>query len=153
MTSLSERALSIRLATIQSNTELHDTLLAAAINYAFREDAIALFEESIMERAKNSVEPTIVGNFYVNMDSIAALGPFTLCVGDWLIHFPFRDLLLDMNISEFYRAHPLVISAMERLSFICGPCATFRQPYVHKDRDTYSLVFTAYFNLPQKLSS
>jgi hypothetical protein len=153
MSSLSERALSIRLATIQSNTEMHDTLLSAAIDYAFREEAIALFEESIMERAKNSVEPTAVGHFYINMDSIASLGPFTLCVGDWAIHFPFRDLLLGMNISEFYRVHPLVISAMGRLRNICGPGATFGQPYIHKDRDTYSIVFTVFFTLPQKLSS
>lgn len=151
MASLSERALSIRLATIQSNKEIHDTMLAAAINYAFREDAVALFEESILEKAQHSIEPTITGHFYVNMDSIATLGPFTLCVGDWAIHFPFRDLMLDINISGFYRSHPLVIAAMERLRSICGPEATYNQPYIHKDRDTYSLVFTAYFKLPQQV--
>lgn len=153
MSSLSERALSIRLATIQSNTELHDTLLSAALNYAFRDDAIALFEESIMERAKNTIEPTAVGHFYVNMDSVAALGPFTLCVSDWAIHFPFRDLLLNVNISEFYRTHPLVIAAMGRLRSICGPGATYNPPYLQKDGNTYSMVFTVYFKLPQKLSS
>ena len=136
MTSLSERALSIRLATIQSNTELHDTLLAAAINYAFREDAVALFEASVLEKAKNSMDVDITERFYVNMDSIAALGPFTICMGDWAIHFPFRDLLLDMNITGFYRAHPLVISAMDRLRFLCGPDAIYGPPSIHKDRDT-----------------
>ena len=153
MTSLSERALSIRLATIQSNTELHDTLLGAALNYAFRDDAVALFEDSIIERAKNSIEKTVAGRFYVNMDSLAALGPFTLSSGDWVIQFPFRDLMLDVNISDFYRSHPLVIDAMGRLRVICGPGATYGQPYVQKDRDTYSMVFTAHFTLPQKLSS
>ena len=153
MASLSERALSIRLATIQSNKDIHDKLLEGALNYAFRDDAIALFEASILEKAKNTIESTVVENFYVNMDSIAKLGPFTLCIGEWAISFPFRDLLLDVNISEFYRAHPLVIAAMGRLRSICGPGATYGSPYIHKDRNTYSLVFTAYFNLPQKLSS
>ena len=152
MTTLAERALAIRLASIKSNTEIHDRLLAEAIDFAVRDDAIALFESTILAQSKDSLEPMVSGRFYINMDAIAAIGPFAIRYGDWTIQFPLREGLLFINISDFYKGHPLVIKAIEKLSSICGPSAHLYRANVQKDGNNWNIVITASFTLPQQLS-
>jgi hypothetical protein len=153
MTTLSEKALTIRLATITANNEIHDAILKGAIDYALRPDALALLEQEIMTTAASSLIPTVSCTFAVDLTRISQLGPFDLCRGSWTISFPFRDMMLDVSITDFYREHPLVRAAMGRVREFCGPAAQIDRPYVSKNLDgSYSLVVYIHIPLPQQIA-
>jgi hypothetical protein len=152
MPSLSEKALTVRLATITANSEIHDAILKGAISYALREDSLALLESEIMSKAEDSLSPSASSSILIDLTRVSQLGPFELCRGSWIISFPFRDMLLDMSISEFYREHPLIREAVARIREFCGPAAQIDRPYVSKMADgSYGLTIGIHIPLPQQI--
>lgn len=153
MTTLSEKALAIRLATITANSEIHDAILRGAVNYALRSDALTLLEHDIISKAEGSLLPNVSSTILIDITSISKLGPFELCRDGWTISFPFRALMLDISISDFYREHPIVREAVARLREFCGPVAQIDRPYVSKTPDgSYQIVIGIHIPLPQQIT-
>lgn len=153
MPSLSEKAITVRLATITANNDIHDAILRGAINYALRNDALALLEQDILAKAEGSLAASVSSSIIIDLSSLSQLGPFELCRGSWVVSFPFRDMLLDMSISEFYREHPIVREAVARLREFCGPAAQIDRPYITKTADkSYCIMIGIHIPLPQQIT-
>lgn len=153
MPSLSEKAITVRLATITANNDIHDAILMGAVNYALRPDALALLEQDIIEKAEGSLSPAASSSIIIDLSRLSQLGPFELCRGSWVVSFPFRDMLLDMSISEFYREHPLIREAVARIREFCGPAAQIDRPYMTKTADkSYCIIIGIHIPLPQQIT-
>lgn len=153
MTTLSEKALAIRLATITANSEIHDAMLQKAIDYALRPEALELLEQQILTSAANSLIPTVISFIPIDLSEIAQLGPFELRCGAWTISFPFRDMMMDVSIIDFYKGHPLVRAALSRIREFCGSVASIDSPYMSKKSDgSYSLIIPIHIPLPQQIA-
>jgi hypothetical protein len=153
MTSLSEKALTVRLANITANNEIHDAIFKKTVEYALRADALALLEQDIIAKAEGSLLPSVSSSIIIDLTRISQLGPFELCRGAWTISFPFRDIMLDMTISEFYREHPYIRSALSLLREFCGSAAQIDRPYISKTADkTYCIMIGIHISLPRQIT-
>ena len=153
MSTLSEKALTVRLATITANNDIHDAMLKGAVNYALRDDAFALLEQEILAKAEGPLLPCVSSSIIIDLTRISQLGPFELCRSAWTISFPFRDIMLDMSISAFYREHPVICEAVARIREFCGPAAKIDRPYVSKTADkTYCIIIGIHIPLPQQIT-
>jgi hypothetical protein len=152
MTTLSEKALAIRLATITANSKIHDAMLNEAIDYALRPEALELLEQQILASAASSLIPTVSSFIPIDLTRISQLGPFELRCGVWVISFPFRDTMLDVSITDFYKGHPLVRAALPRVREFCGSVASIESPYMSKNSNgSYILVIPIDIPLPQQV--